>query len=310
VVPPPVNVGIDNQKLASGIEFQRPEPRDTRVSGGSGRFSFLGAAHQLEVSMLTQTQRAAFDRDGLIRLPGAVPRDDALGMATRIREFLATEDAIRLNGEDEDLAQRPGGFQSLARAGAFDRIDVSAIPAALDDLFGSEGWERPPHWGRPLVTYKVSDQPWDVPTSSSWHIHQRTGADGILQRVNIFVVLSTLRPRGGGTLFLTGSHRLIAEFSQHGAKTKALRRILGERDPWLAGLWGSTPAAPFERRTRYLDAGVVIDGISLNVVEATGEPGDTYLMRTDIFHCAAPNALDEPRIMLVGGVSRLAERDG
>lgn len=256
--------------------------------------------------MLTQTQRAAFDEDGLVRVAGAVPRDDALRMADRIREFLATEEAIRHNSQHEYLAERPGGFQPLKRTGVFDPVGSSDLPATLDDLFGAGGWERPPNWGRPLVTYKVSEQPWDVPAGSSWHIHERPAEPNLPHRLTIFTVLSELRPRGGGTLLLAGSHRLIGEFGPRGAKTGQLRKALGERDPWLAELWGSRPEPAIDRRRRFLDDGALIDGVPMRVIEVTGEPGDAYIVRSDIFHAPAPNALDEPRIMLVGGVSVLA----
>lgn len=244
--------------------------------------------------MLTDKQRAAFAEDGVVRLPGAVPENDALRMADTIRQFLAGED---------DLVEHPGGFQPLKQA--FAAIAESSIPAAFDDLFGSEGWERPRHWGRPLVTNRVSAQPWDVPTDS-WHIHHRSDS-GVLQRVNFFVVLSRLRPRGGGTLFLTGSHRLIAQFGDSGARTKALQKALGRRDPWLAELWGSAVQPQSNRQQRYLVDGAVIDGVPMRVVEVSGEPGDTYLMRSDTFHARSPITFDEPRIMLVGGVSVLAD---
>lgn len=260
--------------------------------------------------MLSQEQRRAFDEDGLVRLSGAIPQDDALRMADRVREFLAAENPTsRTEEQDSSTTEHPEGFQPLVRAGAFESIDVSAIPAALDDLFGPGCWERPPHWGRPLVTYKVSQQPWDVP-AEGWHIHLRSTEKGLPATVNIFVVLSNLRPRGGGTLFLTGSHRLIAEFGEPFAKTKALRKSLGKRDPWLAALWGSEPDPAINRRKRYLDDGAVVDGVPMRVVEATGQPGDAYLMRSDTFHARSPNTLDDPRIMLVGGVSVLARLTG
>ncbi len=256
--------------------------------------------------MLTQEQLATFDDEGLVRVPGALPRDDALGVADRIMEHLATEARTRQVGEHE-VAKHGGVFQPLKRAGAFDPVGASTIPAALDDLLGNEGWKRPLHCRRPLVTYKTSDQPWDVP-SGGWHIHLRSKTGGQLQTVDVFVVLSEVRPRGGGTVILTGSHRLISQFGERGAKTSALLRALAARDRWLADLWTSRadPATATDRRKRYVDDGAVIDGVPMRVVEVTGEPGDAYLMRSDTFHAAAPNTLDQPRIMLVGGVPVVA----
>lgn len=250
--------------------------------------------------MLTDAQRGAFAADGVVRLSGPVRRQDASRMADTIRKFLAGTD---------DNVEHPGGFQPLKAAGAFAAVGESAIPAALDDLLGNSGWVRPRNWGQPLVTNRVSErQTWDVPTDS-WHIHQRSDSATLL-RINVFIVLNRLRPQGGGTLILTGSHRLIAKFAAPGAKTKALRSALGPRDPWLADLWTPTVEPRPDRRRRYLVDGAVIDGVPMRVVEVTGEPGDAYLMRSDTFHARSPNVRDEPRIMLVSGVSVRAQQLG
>jgi hypothetical protein len=243
--------------------------------------------------MLTEGQRRKFDEDGLVRLPGAVAEADALRIADGIREFLV---------DRERHVEHPGGLQPLKRAGLFADVAHSAIPDALDDLFGPDGWVRPPAWGQPLVTYRVSDRAWDVPTDS-WHIHERSDT---LRRINFFTVLGPLRSQGGGTLFLTGSHRLIARLGDPDAKSRTLRARLSRRDRWLAELWGKSPDPAVDRRKRYLDQGAVIDGVPMRVVEASGDPGDTYLMRSDLFHARSPNVYDEPRIMLVGGISLAA----
>lgn len=251
--------------------------------------------------LLTQKQRDAFDDDGLLRLEGAVPRADADRMAERIRAFLATEEAIRHNGEHEYLAEHPGGCQPLKRAGVFDAVLDSAVPVALDELFGADGWKRPRHWGNPAVTNRVSEAPWELPTDG-WHVDSTPDEGGRSRSVTVFIVLAELRPRGGGTLILSGSHRLVREYGRHDVKNREQRKLLGGRDPWLAELWSRQPDPAIERRKRYLEEGSVVDGVPLRVLEVTGQPGDTYLMRADTFHTVAPNALDQPRMMLIKGV--------
>ncbi|MEQ4207329.1 phytanoyl-CoA dioxygenase family protein [Actinopolymorpha sp. B9G3] len=250
--------------------------------------------------MLTHEQRVAFDEQGLLRLEGAVPRADAERMAERVREFLTSEEAIRHNSEHEYLAEHPGGYQPLKRAGVFDAVLDSAVPVALDELFGPDGWKRPRHWGNPAVTYRVSDAPWALPTDG-WHVDRAPDEHGRSRSVTVFVVLAELRPRGGGTLILTGSHQLVRRYGQHDVKNRAQRKLVGARHPWLAELWSRRPDPGIERRSRYLEEGPVVDGVPLRVVEITGQAGDTFLMRGDTFHAVAPNALDRPRIMLIKG---------
>src|SRR5262245_34719392 len=136
--------------------------------------------------MLTQQQREDFDEQGLLCLEGAVPRADAERMAERIREFLATEEAIRHNSQHEYLTVHPGGFQPLKRAGAFDAVLDSAVPTALDELIGPDSWPRPRHWGNPAVTNRVSDHPWELPTHG-WHVDSAPDERGRSRSVTVFV---------------------------------------------------------------------------------------------------------------------------
>lgn len=238
--------------------------------------------------MLTQQQRTEFADTGLLKLPQAVPADEAGRMADRIREYLTSPESIQRNSEQAWLAERPHGFRSLHRAGTFNSVGRGSIPIALDELYGPDGWERPRHWGHVLVTNRVGDRPWEVPTGG-WHVDRQPSVPGI----TVFVILAPLRPCGGGTLVLTGSHRLLSDAPVQRKYNGKYRHILAARHQWLKDLWHGT------KNMRCLGEGVVLDGIPVRVVELTGEPGDAYLMRADTFHAPAPNALKSPRIMLV-----------
>jgi hypothetical protein len=241
--------------------------------------------------MLTQQQRTEFADTGLLKLPQAIPANEAGRMADRIREHLTSPESIQRNSEQAWLAERPHGFRSLHRAGTFNSVGRGSIPIALDELYGPDGWERPRHWGHVLVTNRVGDRPWEVPTGG-WHVDRQPSVPGI----TVFVILAPLRPCGGGTLVLTGSHRLLSDAPVQHKYNGKYRQILAEHYPWLKDLWRR---AKTDRRKRYLVEGAVLDGIPVRVVELTGEPGDAYLMRADAFHAPAPNALKSPRIMLV-----------
>lgn len=238
--------------------------------------------------MLTQQQRTEFADTGLLKLPQAIPADEAGRMADRIRDYLTSPASIQRNSEQAWLAERPHGFRSLHRAGTFNSVGRGSIPIALDELYGPDGWERPRHWGHVLVTNRVADRPWEVPTGG-WHVDRQPSIPG----VTVFVILAPLRPRGGGTLVLTGSHRLLSDVPVQRKYNGKYRQILAARHQWLKDLWHGTT------NMRCLGEGVVLDGIPVRVVELTGEPGDAYLMRADAFHAPAPNALESPRIMLV-----------
>lgn len=252
--------------------------------------------------MLTAQQRQGFADDGLTKIPQAIPADQALMMATRIGEYLATEESIRRNASQAWLAERPAGLRTLTKAGVFDAAAAESVETALADIFGPGRYPRPKSGGRAAVTHKVSDAPWDVP-ADGWHTDGWPGPQGEDPAgVTVFTVLAPLRPCGGGTLVLAGSYRLLRQditsmVGQH--RLPGVRRELGARYPWLAELWGSADGSEGDRRRRYLDEGAVLDGVPVRVVEVTGEPGDVFVMRADTFHTLSPNSLDEPRLMLV-----------
>ena len=253
--------------------------------------------------MLTAQQRRAFADDGLMKIPEAIPAELALSMAARIGEYLATEESIQRNAGQAWLAERPAGLRTLTKAGVFDAAAAEPVEQALAEIYGAGRYPRPKNGGRAAVTYKVSDEPWDVP-ADGWHVDSWPGPNGEdPEGVTVFTVLAPLRPFGGGTLVLAGSYRLLranppaSMVGKH--RLPGVRRELAERYPWLAELWGSASGTVPDRRRRYLAEGAVLDGVPLRVVEVTGEPGDAFVMRHDTFHTLSPNRLDQPRMMLV-----------
>lgn len=260
--------------------------------------------------MLSPQERAEYEQTGLLKIPRAIPAETASRMAERIRAHLATEESIRRNREQAFLAERPVGLQALTRTGSFDDVGAGSIPTVLDELYGRDGWARPRHWGRALVTFKVSDAHWDVPTRG-WHVDGWPYPDGQPSGVTVFVILAPLRPEGGGTLVLSGTHQLLqrlADATPPVRGSKPARRELGSRSPWLGDLWSPRHRAE-HRRTTYVDTGAVVDGVPVRLVELTGEPGDAFLMRTDTLHTIAPNVRPDPRLMLAQGC-RIADSAG
>ena len=171
------------------------------------------------------------------------------------------------------------------------------LGAVIDGLLGAGRWQRPAHWGRPLVTSPAPGTAWDVPTSG-WHLDS---PDWELTMLVVFAHLAPVRPRGGGTLVVTGSHRLTTPSGpQPGnapARSREVKAHLSTVHPWLRDLWKAGSDA--DRIHRYLTAGAVIDGVPVRVEELTGEPGDAVIMHLRLLHVVAPNSLHTPRMILL-----------
>jgi len=220
-------------------------------------------------------------------------------MCDRLWEFLADRYAIDRGDRSTWTVEAPTGFQPVTHSGAFRAVGGDPVRTAPDTLFGACQWARPRWWGRPLVTFPV-DGPWELPVRE-WHMDFMPESAG-RRPVQFFAFLDQVRVGGGGTLVLTGSHRLVAPFVGRGEDFRMVRvRTALAAHPWLHGLW--EPGYDGDRIQRYMNDGTVIDGVPLRVVELTGDPGDVILMQCDSFHAAAPNRLTTPRMMLTGMIS-------
>lgn len=107
--------------------------------------------------------------------------------------------------------------------------------------------------------------------------------------IQAFVLLDTVEPRGGGTVALSGSHKL---HRQQGGVVLSAHHVL-QRPPLYSALY--SPSAPDRHR---LFTSHLVDGVAVQVVEMCGVAGDVYLMDMRTVHAAAPNASKIPRMML------------
>jgi hypothetical protein len=116
--------------------------------------------------------------------------------------------------------------------------------------------------------------------------------------------IGSVEPRGGGTLILSGSPRLLIQqerelpaSQRHGSIT-TLRERFRRSHPWLMALTGQAPS-PDDRIGAFMDRETVVDGVPVRVVELTGEPGDMVFCHPVMVHCAAANRSARPRFMRI-----------
>lgn len=254
--------------------------------------------------MLTDEQTAQFELDGLLPLPQAVPTPTALAMRDRLWAFMSI---MHGRTHDDPTTWKPiegrVGFKTLMRAGAFDGLSES-LSEPITDLLGT-AWKPPAHWGHPLVTFPSPEAQWAIP-ARRWHVDSSQWSIGAIPGLVAFTFLDEVRPRGGGTLVMAGSHRLTWQLCRQAGgfmKTSSMKAVLAERHRWFADLWHA-PIADAEQLRRYLDEGTVVEGTRLRVVELCGQPGDVVLMNLRMLHVAAPNTLHTPRMMLSDFISR------
>jgi hypothetical protein len=259
--------------------------------------------------VLTAERRREFDETGITRLPGAIAPAELAAMRAALWADLTRRYGIR-EGEPSSWRElRPGGFQGLARRGAFAAMASPVVMSALDALFGEGSWDEPARWGQPLVCFPEAP-PWELPRTG-WHLDLAGSPAQPLVAVRLFALLARLGRCGGATLAVAGSHRLVQRLAERagGALRSAdARSQLAAQHPWLAALAGD---ASGDRVQRFMQEEAVVGDVRLRVVELLGEAGDVVVMRTDTLHAISKNVRETPRLVVAQFVTRagaLADR--
>ena len=250
--------------------------------------------------MLTNEQLSEFAQQGLIRLPQTVPTPTALAMHDRLWGFLSAMHGRRRDDRTTWTAiNGRTGFKTLMRTDAFDELG-EYLTEPITELLRPRAWNRPTHWGHPLVTFPNPDRTWAIP-ASGWHVDStRWSAEIECPGVVAFTFLKRVRSRGGGTLVMPGSHRITWQLCQRAGgfmRTSEMKAVLARDHAWFADLWRE-PTTGADALHRYLHAGAVVEGTHVQLAELCGQPGDVVLMNQRLLHVAAPNVLDTPRMML------------
>ena len=228
-------------------------------------------------------------------------------MADGIWKQLEETSQLRRDDPSTWSGEQPNGFQALTQAGAFNAMASPVVVEALDELFGRDGWTSTETWGAPLVTFPRTGQQWTIP-NRQWHLDFPVRERGDkFPGVRILTFLAPVEPRGGGTVVLEGSHRLVERLVASGktglGHSREIRDSLAAAHPWLHALW-SKSSDESSRAIYSLGTTQEVDGVEVKLEELTGAPGDVVLMHPRTFHAPAPNCGERPRLMVAHSVDR------
>ena len=143
----------------------------------------------------------------------------------------------------------PGNLKAAKRDPAQASILTETVRGVFDGLYGPGTWSRPRDWGVTLVTFPEPGR-WEPPTRL-WHWDNP--CEPHLERPRgLFIVtfIGSVAPRGGGTLILSGSPRLLIQQErelppdQRSALDSKARERFYRLDPWLMALAGQAPSPP------------------------------------------------------------------
>ena len=169
----------------------------------------------------------------------------------------------------------------------FKSLQTAELLEVISQLMGEEAipWMK----FQSLISVPDTDQ-WEVP-ATTWHLDMPMIENKGLPGVQMFTFLTEVKPGGGGTLVVAGSHLQLDALDNF--KSKAVRSVL-KQEAFFRNLWSKE----FPSRLSLMEETQTDRGGSVQVVEMHGKPGDVYLMDLRILHTVAPNSLDSPRIMM------------
>lgn len=261
----------------------------------------------IENNVLSFSDIAHFDQHGYIYFPAAFSRTDALTMQDILWTQMREQNKIE---RDKRSTWPAGAWSGVKDHASLERgIATPRLCGAINQLIGEKTWHIPDRWGGYLITFPTQvSQAWEL-TSKDWHWDDTLINHFGLRNTGLFIftLLADLKPRGGGTLLVSGSHRLIEQFfhrlspEDQRLKQKLLKSRFALSHPWLVELTSNTDQSP-NRIQRFMQETTEVDKVPVKVVQVTGEAGDAYLCHPAIFHTASPNHADVPRFMRVKGL--------
>jgi hypothetical protein len=166
-------------------------------------------------------------------------------MANRLWSDMERRFGMLRGRPDSWTVAGPAQFQALVRGGAFDALGSPRMAELADALLEAGAWDPPTHWGTPLVTFPTPS--WRLPRPP-WHLDTRAcRCLSPMPVLRAFTFLEPVRPGGGGTLYVWGSHRLALEMDRAPGgsvmRSADSRKRLSAEHPWFARLLAAPVSA-------------------------------------------------------------------
>jgi len=243
-----------------------------------------------------------FRLHGWMRVCAAFSGDEAAAMRTAAWRALAKA-GISQSDPSTWTKERPEHLQHVKDDAAFRAVGSARLLEAIDAALEGQAYEKPKNWGALFLAFPSHDA-WNLP-SRGWHADANyVSALSPPAGVRTHALFGDVSSRAGGTLIVSGSHRLVHQyFKDHppppGARGADYRQLL-QGHAYLRDL--HTEGEIDERADRFMDRAEEHGGIPLRVVENTGAAGDVLVLHPLVLHVATPNTSVQPRFLLSGGV--------
>lgn len=261
--------------------------------------------------MLSQEEKESFVKWGFVKIDALIPNE----VVDPIRE--AVLDRLRRHGfwgeegweapaDAEAEKKLRNTIKEISRSSKSLRpILTEQVLSYARDLVSGDEVEMSPPITQFLFTAPSSyvmnhdgrwNGKWEVPRNI-WHLDMPRSRSIGPPGPEMFTFLNKVEPKGGGTLILAGSHRLLNDVDY--LSSKGVKRKL-KRHAYFRELTGKGDGD----RSRFLEEIGYIDNVPVKVVELTGDPGDVYFVDLRLLHSLGANTSDQPRMMIAQRMPR------
>lgn len=238
------------------------------------------------------SERESFEREGVVRVSGAIAAEDVHAMLVCARARVATTELVEIAGALRPARGTELAMWAIGREPAFAPLP-DALARAVDRVFGGGVWTQiegelggvaMPNLPCPGARRRAC--------GVAWHVDVPTPPGSPPCRMILgYAFLDLVEPGGGATVVIAGSHRRLAAIADRLAAPIAHNDALGvlaRAEPWFAEI---------VEREEFGD-GCVSEGIPLRAVELAGEPGDIVLLDPRCLHTISANVSRRARLVM------------
>ena len=261
--------------------------------------------------MLSQEEKESFVKWGFVKIDALIPNEVVDPIREAVLDRLCRhgfwgEEGWKAPADAEAEMKLRNTIKEISRSSKSLRpILTERVLSYARDLVSGDEVEMSPPITQFLFTAPRSyvmnhdgrwNGKWEVPRSI-WHLDMPRSRSIGPPGPEMFTFLNKVEPKGGGTLILAGSHRLLNDVDY--LSSKGVKRKL-KRHAYFRELTGKGDGD----RSRFLEEIGDIDNVPVKVVELTGDPGDVYFVDLRLLHSLGANTSDQPRMMIAQRMPR------
>ena len=261
--------------------------------------------------MLSQEEKESFVKWGFVKIDALIPNEVVDPIREAVLDRLCRhgfwgEEGWKAPADAEAKMKLRNTIKEISRSSKSLRpILTEQVLSYARDLVSGDEVEMSPPITQFLFTAPRSyvmnhdgrwNGKWEVPRNI-WHLDMPRSRSIGPPGPEMFTFLNKVEPKGGGTLILAGSHRLLNDVDY--LSSKGVKRKL-KRHAYFRELTGKGDGD----RSRFLEEIGYIDNVPVKVVELTGDPGDVYFVDLRLLHSLGANTSDQPRMMIAQRMPR------